>query len=164
MLTSGSLIWTTLLAKRELELACNLEPPTGERIEHAIWLDFPASNNETEYKEILARVNLAKFVSSKKLIIRSDFQLVMGQVNGEYETRDQRMVKYTSLVRKQLGSFVAWNLEHIPRDSNEKADALAAIAASIPIKEMVFLFVYYQSTSSITTDQVSQINKASPLS
>ena len=43
-----------------------LKAPTGERIEQAIRLDFPASNNETEYEAILDGVDLAKFVSSKK--------------------------------------------------------------------------------------------------
>ena len=86
----------------------------------------------------------------------------MGQVNEEYETRDQRMVRYASLIEQRLGSFVTWKVEHIPRDSNEKADALAAVAASIPIKEIVFLLVYYQPTSSITTNQVSQIDEAYP--
>ena len=42
-----------------------------------------------------------------------------------------------------LGSFAAWKLEHIPRDSNEKANALEAVAASIPIREIMFLLVYY---------------------
>ena len=41
-------------------------------------------------------------------------------------------------------------------------DALAVVAASIPIKEMVFLHVYYQPTLSITTDQVSQIDESFP--
>ena len=65
-----------------------LRAPTGEKIEQAIRLYFLMSNNETEYKAILAGVDLAKSVSSEKLIIRSDSQLVVGQVNGEYETRD----------------------------------------------------------------------------
>ena len=39
------------------------------------------------------------------------------------------MEKYVSLVKKRLGNFSAWKLEHIPRDCNEKTDALAAIAA-----------------------------------
>ena len=82
----------------EAGVSLQLKAPTGEMIEQAIRLGFPASNNETEYEAILARVDLAKFVSSEKLIIRSNSQLVVGQVNGEYETRDQRMVKYTSQV------------------------------------------------------------------
>ena len=57
--------------------------------------------------------------------------------------RDQCMAKYVSLVKLQLGSFVAWRLEHILRDLNEKVDALVAVAASLPIKEIVFISVYY---------------------
>ena len=68
------------------------------------------------------------------------------------------MARYMGLVKQQLGSFAAWKLEHIPRDSNERADALVAVVVSIPIKEIVFLSIYYQPTSSITTDLVSQID------
>ena len=118
-----------------------------ERIEHAIRLGFPASNNETKYEAILVGVDLAKFVSSKKFIIRSDSQLVVRQVNREYEARDQRMVKYASLIKQQLGSFVAWKLKYISRDSNEKADTLETMAASIPIRETMFLPIYYQPAS-----------------
>ena len=109
---------------------------TGEIIEQAILLDFLASNNEAEYKSIIARIDLAISVSSEKIIIRSDSQLVVGQVNGEYETRDQCMTKYVSLVNLQLRSFITWQLKHVPRDSNEKADALTVVAASLLIKEM----------------------------
>ena len=42
-----------------------LRAPTRERIEHAIWLGFPTSNNETEYEAILAGVNLAKSSRNK---------------------------------------------------------------------------------------------------
>ena len=41
-----------------------LRASIGERIEQAIRLDFPTSNNETEYEEILDGVDLAKSVSS----------------------------------------------------------------------------------------------------
>ena len=78
-----------------------------------------------------------------KLLIRSDSQLVVGQVNEKYESRDPRMEKYVSLVKQRLDSFSAWKLEHIPRDCNEKADALAAVAASLSITEAVFLPIYY---------------------
>ena len=97
-----------------------------------------------------------------KLLIQSDSQLVVGQVNTEYESRDPRMEKYVSLVKQHLGGFLAWKLEHIPRDCNEKADVLAVIAASLPITETVFLPIYYQPDSSIITTQVSQVDKVSP--
>ena len=53
------------------------------------------------------------------------------------------MVKYASMVKQHLGSFSAWKLEHIPKDRNEKAAALATVAASLPMTEIVFLLIYY---------------------
>ena len=74
--------------------------------------------------------------------------------------RDQRMVRYASLVKKRLESFGAWKLEHISRDLNEKVDVMAAVAASLSIKETIFLPVYLQSASSITTTRVNEIYEA----
>ena len=65
------------------------------------------------------------------------------------------MAKYLTLVKQSLGSFLAWKLEHIPRDGNAKADTLAAVAASLPITETIFLPIYYQPDSSIATVRVS---------
>ena len=72
------------------------------------------------------------------------------------------MARYMGMVKQRLGRFVTWKLEHIPRDSNERAYTLALVAASIPIKETIFLRIYYQTTSSIATDRVSQIDETSP--
>ena len=101
-------------------------------------------------------------MSDDKLLIQSDSQLVVGQVNAEYESRDPRMRKYVSLVKQCLGSFLAWKLEHIPKDCNGKAEALATIAASLSITETVFLPIYYQPDFSIITTRVSQVDEVSP--
>ena len=65
-------------------MGLQLEAPTGEIMEQAILLDFLASNNEVEYKAIIAELDLVISVSSEKIMIRSDSQLVVGQVNAEY--------------------------------------------------------------------------------
>ena len=70
------------------------------------------------------------------------------------------MIRYACLVKRRLESFEALKVEHIPRGMNEMADALAAVTASLPIKETIFLPVYYQPTSSITTNQVNEIDEA----
>ena len=138
-----------------------LKSPTEEKIEQAIRLGFSTSNNELEYEAILTGIELATTVSTDNLLIRSDSQLVVGQVNEEYESRDPRMTKYVSLVKQRLGSFSAWKLEHIPRDCDEKADALAVVVASLPITDTVFLLIYYQPDSSIITTRVSQVDEVS---
>ena len=72
------------------------------------------------------------------------------------------MAKYVSLINLRLGSFAAWRLEHIPSSSNGKADALAAVAASLPIKEIVLLPIYYKPESSISTNRVNEVDEAGP--
>ena len=148
--------------KTGARLGLQLKSPTREIIEKAIHLDFHASNNEVEYEAIIAGIDLAISISLEKIIIRSDSQLVVGEVNGEYETRDQRMTKYVSLVNLRIGSFIAWRLEHVPRDSNKKTDALAVMATSLPIKETVLLPVYYQPESLITINRVNEIDETRP--
>ncbi|XP_075507528.1 uncharacterized protein LOC142544357 [Primulina tabacum] len=41
------------------------------------------------------------------------------------------MLKYLKLIQAWLEVFVDWNIEHIPRDENGEADALAKMAASL---------------------------------
>ena len=79
----------------------------GDKIEQAVRLGFSASNNELEYEVILAGIELAAAISADKLIIQSDSQLVVGQVNTEYESRDTRMAKYVTLVKQRLVIFSA---------------------------------------------------------
>ena len=135
---------------------------TEEKIEQAIRLSFSGSNNESEYEAIIAGLELALAVEASSLLIRSDSQLVVGQVNTEFESRDPRMEKYASLVKKKLSAFTIWKLEHVLRDSNERADALSAMAASLPIKETIYLPIYYQLGSSIIHTQITQVEEAPP--
>ena len=58
---------------------------------------------------------------------------------------------------------MAWRLEHILRDSNEKANALTVVAASLPIKETMFFPVYYQPKSSTAAKRVHKIDGTSSL-
>ena len=163
----NSLNWWTLNvdgASRQTGAGINLQlkSPTGEKIEQAIHLGFSASNNEAKYEVILVGIELAATVSADNLLIQNDSQLVVRQVNAEYESRDPRMAKYVSMVKQRLGSLEAWKLKHIPRDCNEKADALAVVAASLPITKTVFPPIYYRSDSSIITTGVSQVDEVSP--
>ena len=162
-----SLDWWTLnidVASRQTRagIGLQLKSPSKDKIEQKIQLGFSASNNESEYEAILAGLELAAALSVGKLLVQSDSQLVVEQVNEEFEFRDPRMVKYVSRVKQCLNSFSVWKLEHIPRDSNEKADALDYVAASLPITETIFLPIYYQPVSSIASPQVNQVDKDLP--
>ncbi|RVW15502.1 Retrovirus-related Pol polyprotein from transposon 17.6 [Vitis vinifera] len=116
-----------------------LQSPTGEHLEQAIRLGFSASNNEAEYEVILSGLDLALALSVPKLRIFSDSQLVVKHVQEEYEAKDARMARYLAKVRNTLQQFTEWTIEKIKR-----ADALAGIAASLPIKEAILLPIHVQ--------------------
>ena len=82
-----------------VDIGLQLTSPTGERIEQAVRLGFDASNNESEYEALVAGVELALAVGADNLLIQSDSQLVVGQVNAEFEFREPRMAKYASLAK-----------------------------------------------------------------
>ena len=143
-------------------IGLQLTSPTGERIEHAVRLGFSATNNESEYEATIAGLKLVLAMGADSLSIQSNSQLVVGQVNAEFESRDPRMMKYASLVKQKLNAFSAWKLEHVPWGCNERADDLASVAASLPITETSFLPIYYQTDSSILHAQVNQVKEVPP--
>jgi hypothetical protein len=68
-----------------------LESPECDIIKRAIHLQYTTTNNEAEYEALLTGLKLAKILGATELDARSDSQLVVGQVNGEYETKEERM-------------------------------------------------------------------------
>ena len=87
-MSQGNLNWWTLSVNRASrqtrdDIGLKLKSPVKEKIEQDIRLGFNASNNESKYEAILAGIELAAIMSNDKLLIRSDSQLVVGQVNEE---------------------------------------------------------------------------------
>ena len=66
-------------------------------LKYGVQLQFPATNNEVEYKAILTSLRLAKALSVKSLVVKSNSKLIVGQVNREYEAKEKRMQKYQRL-------------------------------------------------------------------
>ena len=69
-------------------------------------------------------------IGGKSVKMFSDSRLVVGQVKGELEARDERMQGYLSQVRHLQSSFESFSLLHIPRSGNTHADSLATLATS----------------------------------
>ena len=59
-----------------------------------------------------------------------DSRLVVGQVKGKLEVRDERMQGYLSQVRHLQSGFKSFSLLHIPRSENTHAKFLATLATS----------------------------------
>ncbi|XP_027178083.1 uncharacterized protein LOC113777247 [Coffea eugenioides] len=104
--------------------------PTGEELTYALRLDFPASNNEAEYEALLTGLRIAHQMGITAIKIRSDSQLVVLQVRGEYEAKEEVMKKYLAKVQEVVPLFEAFEIERVPRSQNKRADALSKLASS----------------------------------
>ncbi|XP_057550632.1 uncharacterized protein LOC130828685 [Amaranthus tricolor] len=102
----------------------------GVRMERAVRFEFAASNNEAEYEALLMGLRICYETGAKKLSAFSDSQLIVGQVNGEFEAKDDSMKMYLQQVREFVQKFDKFTLEHIPRSQNAQADSLAKLASS----------------------------------
>ncbi|XP_074371526.1 uncharacterized protein LOC141712462 [Apium graveolens] len=85
-----------------------LQSPKGFMIKYALKLDFPTMNNEAEYEALIAGLGLARVMKAKSLKICGDSRLVVAQVNGEFEARDDAMAKYLRVVKGILNQFDEW--------------------------------------------------------
>ena len=83
----------------------------GHRMYCPIWFGFEASNNEVEYKALLAGLRLAQGLKVTHLHIFSESQLVVFQVKGEYQARGPKMAAYLERVRGYLEQLVEYSIE-----------------------------------------------------
>ena len=63
--------------------------PTGEHLKYVVQMHFPreeATNNTSEYEGLLAGLRIAIELGIKKVVIRGDSQLVVRQVNKDYQS------------------------------------------------------------------------------
>ncbi|XP_059670871.1 uncharacterized protein LOC132316408 [Cornus florida] len=67
---------------------------------------------------------------SQDLTAFSDSQLVIRQVNGEYETKDETMEAYRFAVMREAKNFDNVKFVQLPKEQNEDADRLACSASN----------------------------------
>ena len=65
-------------------------------IEKSLRLDFSATNNEAEYEVLLVGMTMVQRIEGKSIKLFSDSRLVVGQVRGEFEAKDETMQGYLS--------------------------------------------------------------------
>ena len=98
-------------------------------IEKSLRLGFSSTNNEAKYETLLERMSMVQRMGKKAVEMFSYKRLVVGQVKGDLEARDERMQGYLSKVRHLQSRFESFNL-HTPRSVNTHADSLAMLATS----------------------------------
>ena len=76
-----------------------LVSPEKVVVEKSLRLDFLAINNEAEYETLLEGMAMVQRMGGKSIKLFSDSRLVVSQVRGEFEAKDERMQGYLSQVK-----------------------------------------------------------------
>ena len=105
--------------------AAVVKTPGGETVYEKARAFGPATNNVAEYQGLLLGLEVAAALNARRLTIRSDSQLMVRQLAGEYRVKSAHLKPLCRRARKMLSPFETVEIEQIPRGENKEADALA---------------------------------------
>nr|CAH67763.1 H0124E07.10 [Oryza sativa] len=141
-------------------IAAVLFSPNGVPIRYAARLQFDTTNNAAEYEAVLLGLRKAKALGVRRLLIRTDSKLVVGHVNKSFEAKEEGMKRHLEAVRSMEKCFTGITVEHLPRDQNEEADALAKSAAcGGPHSPGIFFEVLHAPSVPMDSSEVMAIDQ-----
>jgi ribonuclease HI len=106
---------------------------------YATRLEFNCTNNIAEYEAVLLGLQKLRSMGIRRAVLKSDSQVITGQVDKSSKARDPKLEKYLDTIQRIEASFEGFSVKNIPRGDNEQADLLAKSAAhGLPLPPQVF--------------------------
>lgn len=84
-----------------------------------------ATNNQAEYKALIAALEKAQAISADEVDCFLDSELVVKQLKREYKVKNKDLASLFLTVHNLSLSFKKISYTHIPRERNQEADRLA---------------------------------------
>lgn len=79
--------------------------------------------SEGEYGGVLMGLYNARMLGGKTVDLYSDSQLIVRQINGQYQVKTAHLMPYLEEVREEIDQFDKVTITWIPREKNVVADA-----------------------------------------
>ena len=87
-----------------------------------------ATNNQAEYRAVIAAMEEAIRLGVDHVDMRSDSELVVKQINGRYRVKNASLKPLYRKAKRLQSVLKGFTITHIPRQQNREADRLAGIA------------------------------------
>lgn len=100
----------------------------GARLHEGAYFLGNQTNNSAEYQALIRGLQRAESLAPRPIHIRSDSELLVRQVIGEYRVKNESLAVLFKQVQMLLLRFGGWQIRHVPREQNRRADELANIA------------------------------------
>ncbi|XP_050914927.1 uncharacterized protein LOC127129855 [Lathyrus oleraceus] len=108
--------------------------PNGGYTPFTARLCFECTNNIAEYEACILGIEAAIDTRIKILKVYGDSVLVIFQVKGEWETRDENLIPYRSHIMELIKYCDEITFHHVPRAENQIAGALAMLASMFQVR------------------------------
>lgn len=105
-----------------------LRGPDGAKIAELAKRIGRETNNVAEYYGLIAALDYAVAHSVRALRVRSDSELLVRQIQGRYKVKNDDLRPLHERAQKLARGLEYFVIEHIPREQNGDADALANLA------------------------------------
>lgn len=106
-------------------IAAILEDPVrGEVLKEHYERIGVETNNVAEYRALIEGLKMSLAFQPNRLICHLDSELVVKQVNGEYQVKMETLKPYVEEIRELAQELADVVFTHIPRGDNHRADAL----------------------------------------
>ena len=109
--------------------------PEKQYIPMTARLCFDCTNNIAEYEACAMGIRAAMEWKVERLNVYGDSALVIHQIKGEWETRDQKLIPYKAYIKGMIEHFEDIEFHHIAREDNQLADALATLSSMFVINQ-----------------------------
>ena len=97
-----------------------MKSPKGDKLKYAAHLQHQTTNIEVEYEVLFKGLELTKSLRPESIVIQGDSQLIIGQMNGTCEAKEERMKKYLNRVRCLIKKFKEASFIQVPREEKWK--------------------------------------------
>jgi len=84
-----------------------------------------STNNQAEYRAIIAALEEAIRLDVRQVELNSDSELVVRQIKGRYRVKNMALKPLYQRVKQLLECLESFTVNHIPREQNTEADRLA---------------------------------------
>jgi len=89
------------------------------------YLGDNATNNAAEYSGLLLGIQCARSLGVRKLRAEGDSLLIVRHMNGSYKAREPNLKKLLKACKDAIQNLEFFEIDHIPRNANARADQLA---------------------------------------
>ena len=87
-----------------------------------------------EYEACIMGIKAAIDLRIKFLQVYGDSALVISQIKGEWDTKHPNLIPYREHVLSLIPYFEEITFDHIPREENQLADALATMSSMFKVR------------------------------